>query len=213
MEYTFTTSSTTNYIVYDVAYGSTYISDLQTYLNTIQLEKGSTATSYAEHKGNTFPTTLPTGMFLGAIGTASNYIYGTRDNWKLHSGLAKTTDTTGSTDITINDMKSGGGFYSYYGGTLSGTTITYASAIGDTNTIYYEKATSTETDITDSTLVAQLNAIADNLETYKGGTIVFTTSANLEPNIQFDYMVNPFASVNSDIADIKNAILSLGGEV
>ena len=53
--------------------------------------------------------------------------------------------------------------------------------------IVYPLATPTETDITDTTLISQLNNIADNLQTYKGGTIVFTISENLEPNIQFDY--------------------------
>ena len=63
--------------------------------------------------------------------------------------------------------------------------------IADLNTnnaiIVYQLATSTETDITDATLISQLNNITDNLQTYKGQTVIFTTSENLEPNIQFNY--------------------------
>ena len=234
-----------------------------------KIEEGSTATSYVEHKGNTFPITLPTGMFLGKIGTASNYIYGTRDNWKLHSGLVKhifnnddvfTRIDTNITDLyrftidmgqiskTLSDASAVGDLYCtifkvgsranthstlvdnviaypddnyfykdfvFYSSETSQMTAAQAKSylINKGSFVVFELQNPIEANITDSTLVAQLNDILDNLETYKGGTIVFTTSDNLEPNIQFDYMVNPFASIDSDIADIKNAILSLGGEV
>ena len=69
--------------------------------------------------------------------------------------------------------------------------------LGTHNLIVYYPIIEAETDITDSTLVTQLNNIVDNLQTYKGGTVVFTTSENLESNIQFDYMVNPLSAIEA----------------
>ena len=209
-----------------------------------KLEQGSIATPYTPYRGaQSYPITLPTGMFLGSIGTASNYIYGTRDNWKSHKGFDKYI-FTGNESIsknpssTINqyllnktatemnmETSTDSALCNYYIRTTSTTTdkrfktgSSYAIQVWDddfeditafktwlatkysaNNPLYvmYKMATTTDTDITDSTLVSQLNAIADNLQTYKGETIVFTTSNNLEPNIQFDYMVNPLSVIEA----------------
>ena len=199
-------------------------------------------------KSQSYTITLLEGMFLGSIGTASNYIYGTKDNWKLHSGLSKgIIDGTGSLVAQALSGDLGNRFYTV----AFSTTILKASAnsrkvdvkanmfeaksanatytgnqgisvdvygavqfyipdyktydantmktwLGTNNLIfYYPLATTTETDITDSTLVTQLNNIVDNLQTYKGGTVVFTTSENLAPNIQFDYLQNPLSSIEA----------------
>ena len=222
-------------------------------INDAQIEEGSTATTYVEHKEQTFPITLPAGMFLGKIGTSSNYIYGTRDNWKLHSGLEKVVLDGDIENIIVIREKTNSIYYEYkqtnwksvtatslttakcnilnpktgddlYLTDIEGFTVAasgrlrfslfkivatnlteLATYLSTHNLIAYgELATPTETDITDSTLVAQLNDIADNLETYKGGTIVFTSSDNLEPSIQFDYMVNPFSAIEARL-DILEA--------
>ena len=191
-------------------------------------------------KSQTYSIELPTGMFLGQIGTASNYIHGTKDNWKLHRGLSKTVldenttygDGTSSgvyyVNTSISDMKRGSsmdGYCTHFHNDKSGRAINsikfgnsstsytvfiyldntvftskavFASWAGTNKPeIYYQLLTETETDITDSTLVTQLNNIVDNLLTYKGETVVFTTSDNLEPNVQFDYLVNPLASIEA----------------
>ena len=49
-------------------------------ISKIQIEINNSITSFVPHKEQTYPITLPTGMFLGSIGTASNYIYGIKDN-------------------------------------------------------------------------------------------------------------------------------------
>jgi len=201
-------------------------------------------------KSQTYPVTLPAGIFLGKIDTASNYIYGSKDNWKLHLGLGK---------MTLNGEESWvkGSLKPLY--TLSVPTVARlasSSSIGKvlcdylpptspnsiwdndkdgitnlndqngirirlkddpytldqfkawllTNTpeVYYALATETDVDITDSTLVTQLNDIAENLLTYKGGTIVITSSDNLEPNIQFKYLVNPFASIEARLTLLED---------
>ena len=206
----------------------------------IQLELGSTATSYVQHKQPTYPITLPTGMFLGKIDTASNYIYGAKDNWKLHSGLAKSvldgTETwsyAGSSVWKFRYLTTNGNFTNiateypvimsnYFtkgiwnssaNKQISATSTSaktfavryddmadldaFKTWLGTHNLIVYYPIIVAETDITDSTLVTQLNNIVDNLQTYKGGTVVFTTSENLESNIQFDYMVNPLSAIEA----------------
>lgn len=85
MSYTFTTGSATNYIAYGVAYGTTYIPNLQIYLDTIQLEKGTTATSYLPYTEQTLPLNLPVeNLFDKNSFTYDNYYY--NDNGELIEG-------------------------------------------------------------------------------------------------------------------------------
>ena len=90
--------------------------------------------------------------------------------WYLQKNIGKTTDTSGSTGITINDMVSNGIIYSYYGGSVSGKTITYDSAISGTNTIYYQLATPTYI-LLNNTLQTELNNIEKAIS-YQGQTNV-----------------------------------------
>ena len=234
--------------------GSNFDASINTLMenSNIQIEvySGSSSSTYIDHKGQTYPITLPTGMFLGSIGTASNYIYGTKDNWKLHSGLDKVVFDENTGNLTIVNEKNNSIYFeqttvrwkkatssnvanimcnilqaksagSMYATDVEGITTgnptdgpaktrfnllkTRASSVTELKTwlgthnmiIYGELNEPTETDITDTTLIQQLNNIADNLLTYKGETIVFTTNENLNPNVQFDYMVNPFASIEA----------------
>lgn len=88
-----------------------------------------------------------------------DYFYKQNDKWYIHKGFGKVTDESGSTSITISDMVSDAKIYSYYGGTVSGNTITYDEAISDTNYIYYPLQTPIEEEITNTTLIKQLEAI------------------------------------------------------
>ena len=72
-------------------------------------------------------------------------------------------DVAAPAGITINDMVNNGSIYSYYGGSVSGKTITYDSAISGTNTIYYPLATPTYEEITGE-LLSQLEALAYSYE-------------------------------------------------
>lgn len=207
----------------------------------IQLEQNSISTSYVSHKEQNYPITLPEGMFLGSIGTASNYIYGEKDNWKLNSEVAKivfdgSENWTKSTTTNELDRYSLGlqnlpgsttstftiGLSNYFRWSTSTNIGNFKTIAGKTSLffdfaelnsttldgfkqwlavhnpfVYYPLGISTETDITDETLITQLNNIADNLQTYKGGTIVITAGENLAPNIQFDYLQNPFSSIEA----------------
>ena len=122
-----------------------------TYICGYQLEVGSKMNSYTPYG------TTP--IELNKIGTYQDYFYKDSGKWYKKEQVGKATDTSGSTGITINDMVSNGDIYSYYGGSVSGKTITYDSAISGTNTILYQKATATDTQITDTTLINQLEAV------------------------------------------------------
>ena len=231
----------------------------------IQIEKGTTATSYIAYKGQTYPITLPTGMFLGKIGTyGSNYIYGTKDNWKLHSELDyfKIDENNSISSVSIstdpgpraicqfpsafsispinNHYKINRFDRSKMASGLNRFVITvnnrspYMSLDinilglvgGETTEVIKEKIITwlesnnvegyiivapTYTDITDETLITQLNNIADGMQTYKDETIVFTSSENLEPNIQFDYAQNPISNMQETITSMQAQILELAG--
>ena len=98
-------------------------------------------------------------MELCKIGTYQDYIYESNGNWFKKNNVKVATDIIGSTSKTISDMVSNATIYSYCGGTVSGTTITYTSELLVANTIYYPTTTPTDTQITDTTLIAQLNNI------------------------------------------------------
>lgn len=81
-------------------------------------------------------------------------------------------------------MVNNGSIFSNYGGTVSGKTITYTSAIAGTNYIYYQLATPIEEEITEPTLINQLNAIKYGAESYYGQTNIIITAENAQPIIE-----------------------------
>ena len=152
----------------------------QQILDSIMIAKGSTAPStYVEHEEQNYQLSLGNiELNSSPDGTIRDQIVGKPNEWYKREYIGKTTDVSGSTSITINDMVSNGGFYSYYGGTLNGKTITYASAISGTNTILYQKSQYTDIPITDTTLINQLNNIYNNAHSYKGVTNITSTYAD-----------------------------------
>ena len=147
------------YVALYVTNGGTFeTGDYSEYAN-VQLEIGETATNYKEYTVDTYTIDLNT-IELCKIGTYQDYIYKNGDDWYIHNNNGKTTDSIGSSNITISGMKNNGDFYSYCGGSLNGTTITYSSALSVSNNIYYQLASATDTQITDNTLIGQLNALA-----------------------------------------------------
>lgn len=156
----------------------------------IQLEKGSTATTYEPYQSNTQTIDL-TPYNLGSIGNYENRIFKNipsdtdyssereEGGWYYKEGIGKETDTIGSTGITINDMVSNGTIFSYCGGSVSSKTITYDSALSVANTIYYQKETPTYTKLTDTTLINQLENTYKNMLSYKGTTNISQVNNDL----------------------------------
>ena len=137
------------------------------------LERGYLPTTYS-------PYFIP--IELCKIGDYQDYIYKQNNKWYIHKDIGKITDDAGSLNITINDMVSNASIYSYCGGTVSDKTITYDSALVETNTIYYPLETPTDTEITDSTLLSQLNAVS----LYSGVNNIFA-KGYLNPQLYLDY--------------------------
>lgn len=142
----------------------------------IMLSKEDSQGEYVPYQGQLYTLSLGS-IELCKIGNYQDYSYkNNNDNkWYKHETIKKITDTSGSTGITINDMISDGTILSYYGGTVSGKTITYDSAISGTNTIYYPLATPNDIEITDTTLISQLEAI-EKATSYKGTTHIYSTN-------------------------------------
>ena len=107
-----------------------------------------------------------------------DYLFKRNGKWFIHKAIGKVTDQKGSTGITIVDMVADTKVYSYYGGTVNGTTITYNSAISDTNYIYYLLAAPTEEEITNNTLIEQLEAIS-KAKSVKSKTYITQTNDGL----------------------------------
>ena len=178
----------------------------QSDLSNVMIEANTQATSYIPYGRTTYLISLGT-LELCKIGNYEDYIYKSGGKWYKYCAVGKRTDTSGSTGITINDMVSNGAIYSYYGGTVSGTTISYDSAISGTNTIYYQLATATTQEITDSTLVSQLNALEYAIS-YQDQTNISQTNDD-KP---FIINASAFADMNIIISNLTNAIIELGGE-
>ena len=128
-------------------------------VNVVKGNNTITISNSDNTESQTYPINLPTGMELCKIGTYQDYIYESNGNWFKKENIKLATDIIGSTSKTISDMVSNATVYSYCGGTVSGTTITYSSELLVANTIYYPTTTPTDTQITDTTLITQLNNI------------------------------------------------------
>jgi len=146
-------------------------------------------------------TTQRTPIELCKIGTYQDYIYKSGNDWYVHKEIGTATDTIGSNSKTISGMVADSSVYSYCGGTVSGTTITYSKALVVENIIYYALATATDTQITDATLISQLNAVS-SAALYEGNTDITVTSSNLAGEIDIDYWTYFHRTVQTnDIAD------------
>lgn len=191
---TITTGANAKYLV--VHYGKIEDTNLNETLASIQLEKGSTATTYEPYIENSYHITLPSGIELCKIGTYQDYIYKEDGSWYLHKEIGKVVlngseswtyslqanvsrlDTTminakkGSTTnnpILSTHFKSefalanGNIFLSGAGDLISITDNDFSNAndfknwLSSTNvTAYYAFANPTVTEITDTTLLEQL---------------------------------------------------------
>ena len=207
--FTYMTNSTASYLVIQIYTTQNTEITWEDMLNTIQIETGSTATSYAEYF---------TPIELCKIGSYQDYIYKSNGNWYIHKELAsRNLSANTATDNWSTDSGSGGRFYAnrsaaYYGG-VGGSTATLCShATTDTSNspyfllgnvqffqfrnasstwatledfltwltsnnviAYYPLATATDTQITDATLISQLEAIS----LYTGTNAITVSSANL----------------------------------
>lgn len=210
------------------------------YWNDIQLEQGSTATTYEPYVSQTYPVNLGN-IELCKIDTYKDRIYNSYGKWYLEKQIGKATltgnepvtrketNTTGyyrfaidigrniyTTDTTsdiakfycnkfVNGSRSGSytlinciypsnstftysSFGIYYDATKEMTTQQFQNWLSQNGiVVYYPYATPTTTEITDSTLVSQLNALANS--TLYSTTNINTTTSNLLPYIDLQYNV------------------------
>lgn len=142
-----------------------------------QLELGATATSYAPYYE----------IKIGKIGNYENYIKYENNKFYLHKEIDETTDSIGSTQKTISGMKPDSEIYSYCGGTVSDTTITYSEALSVDNIIYYVLNESTDVEITDSSIDSNLTNFYKYAKTFSDETNI-TINGNLPSPIKFKHL-------------------------
>ena len=225
---TITTGDTAKYLIaYIINLNEAGEITLQQALDTLQIERGSVATSYAPYK---------TPIELAKIGTYQDYIWNDNGTWKIHKETGKVV-LTGAQDeywnyasgahprfehgITgIKLVPSSGTvaplFCNYYtpdsiGNIYNGadykigvhysveqiwvSNSDYTSANDfrtwlstHNTTVYYVLATPTDTEITDSNLIAQLDFVAS---LYGGvNNIMLIPSAGEQGEINFKYRLN-----------------------
>ena len=84
------------------------------------------------------------------------------------------------------------------------TTLATLYANGNPYIVYYILATPTDTEITDTTLIAQLNAL-ENAQLYEGITNISITGDNLTPILDIDYWPW-FKGETGDVSDLQRQI-------
>lgn len=238
---TLTTENDTNYIYFEF-YGGDDLTEYQKVLDSIQIEKGSTATEYEAYTGNSQLISLGN-IELNKIDTYQDYIYKDNDRWFLHketgkivlNGSENWTKTNNAFQIltvypadvalrTDTDFaKSNYYEYGYVASSITNLlpnnkfswsggkalTIRNDSCVDSTafktwlsshNTeIYYPLATPTNTEITDTTLISQLNNLKNNVKSYDPITHI-TQNANDKP-----FMLNATAvQKGTDTATVDN---------
>lgn len=204
----FTTTENTYYIKTDVE---------NTHLDTTQLEKGSTATTYEPYQSQTYPINLGS-LELCKIGDYQDYFYKSGSKWYLHKEIGKVIydgsenweDRPNYTNadrfvlpenripiqpingyskyfVVYKDVIDEMGISENHGSQIvinfstkgSTTLVQFKEWLSTHNTsIYYVLATATDTEITDTTLIEQLNNIL-NAQSYDYQTNITQTNAVL----------------------------------
>lgn len=204
-------------------------------IKNIQLEKGSTATTYAPYF---------TPIELCKIGTYQDYIYKSGDDWYIHKDLSKividgsqsvtsygtvTTGknrysvpatgaanvaadvvvnvsdkfagvTRGDTYSNVNGIYQATGLVGFYWDAISAYTTAQVQTWLSTNnvTAYYPLATPTDTKITNSALISQLEAL-NEATTYDGTTVITVDSENLAGSLE----VTAAASIDKTYTEVE----------
>ena len=221
--------NTSNSITIDTT-GYSYLIVNATNLSAIQIEKGSTATTYEPYESQTYPINLGT-MELCKIGNYQDYIYKDNGKWYKHSEIGKrifngtenwyeNANNIQATLSSITFTSNSECFSNYFksvlysssefgisvyqsgntpyvrvnqGKTKIGGLSTFKAWLSSHNTtLYYPLATSTNTEITDQTLIAQL----DNFEKAKS----YNSQTNIsQENNDLPFIINATALMgNSD---------------
>lgn len=206
---TVTTPAGANYLaitVYQTSQDSAYT--LEQILASLQIEKGSTATSYAPYF---------TPIELCKIGTYQDYIYKSGEDWYVHKDISKivldgsqsvtsygtavtgkyrysvpatgaanvaadvvvnVSDkfvgvTRGDTYSNVNGMYQATGLVGFYWDAISAYTTAQVQTWLSTNNViaYYPLATPTDTQITNATLISELEGLL-SATTYSGTTYI-----------------------------------------
>lgn len=223
--YTITTNSTAKYLCVFCYHASYDTLTPEQILSTLQIEKGSTATSYAPYF---------TPIELCKIGTYQDYIWKDGDTWKVHKAIGKVDLSTctwytvvqpgilrGTTSIqnvkyVSSNQQVGSAVAEKYiihkGAGMSAADLagyfaidtaqvsvnTGDASINPTGNIYYALATPTDTEITNEALVGQLEALAA-ATMYNPQTNITTLYAdgNEQPTLDVSY----FTDKNPDTRD------------
>ena len=239
INFTFTTDSTQNWLALKIS--NINRSDYDGTLATVQLELGSTATTYEPYQGQSYTIDLDT-LELAKIGTYQDRIYKEDGKWYIEKQvgkhLLKRTDswTPGSSNtyycVAITDYATSGNIPLYAG--LTGRTnvagiiaaqnmpdnsCAFISQSGETtprfyvkstswsaysdlatwldnnpNYVYYALATPTTTEITDETLLSQLNFIASLYEGVNNISIVGTGAQG-----EMEVLIRDVLDVETDV--------------
>ena len=224
--YTFTINQNQTAIIYIGDENKTF--SQQGFYN-VQIEHGSTATSYEQYELEEYPLNLGS-LELCKIGDYQDYLYKENGNWYKYGAINKvildgTTETWGGVSTSNNfkriDLKNTGLLNE--GGSRKThlfCSISRASTVEDYNIafnynnviffylpqeittgnewiallsqklpkLYYILATPTTTQITDETLISQLDAIYEHLQLVKGTNNITVTASDLAPYMKLTYM-------------------------
>ena len=148
LSHTITTGDDASYLVFQG--NASVMSDI---INSLQVEEGSTATSYVAHQEQTVTLTLPTGMELCKIGNYKDEFVKSNNTWKIPNKILKIASYNGET-ITTD-------YISTTGELSTGATVYY---VGSEDYI-----------ITDTTLKGQLDNLL-NIFSYDGTTYISSSN-------------------------------------
>ena len=223
-EHTFTINSPTN-IKFSIQANSDNAGTIT--LRNIQLEKGSTATGF-EPFGITWYKHKEIGkaIFNGSESWADRPNYDSADRFVLDFAVDENKYAAGklSNYFQIETLSSTTYPYIYFSGTQVGvnfsekgtTTLSdFKAWLSTHNTIaYYVLTTPVNEEITDTTLLEQLNNlidIANGLETYKNVTNIYTETSNLNPQLEISYLVDDRVAINNTLSSLEARVTLLEG--
>ena len=150
----------------------------------------TTLPEYEPHKEVTKTLTLPNGMEMCKIEDYRDKFVKQGDNWIVPNKILKINSYNGETITTP--------YISTTGGLDTGATVYYVG--------------NTDLTITDETLISELDELL-KLRTYFGQTNITVESGDAKPFMTLNYKKSNRAVTQSELVEIKQAILSLGGNI
>lgn len=136
---------------------------------------------------------------------------GLPNSWQLNIAISDKWHNTSTSNLTSGGFSTGSSLRQITFWHKDVTTVAEAKELLVGSKFQFVKEKPTEIEITDETLIAQLEAM-QNIRTYKNVTHI-SSEDETPATVEIEYVVDTKTYIDNEIETLKNAVISLGGNV